>query len=106
MTLFGGDQYQQRDDEGELNPANDPARIRAFFVHPDFARLGVGRAVLNVCESAAAAHGFQSLELMATLPGVKLYAACGYESHEPFELELGNGVKLGLVPMSKRLLRS
>lgn len=104
-TLFGGDQYQQRDDEGELNPASDPARIRAFFVHPNFARLGVGRAVLNACESAAASYGFKSLELMATLPGVKLYAACGYESHEPFELELGNGVKLGLVPMSKQLSR-
>jgi len=102
-TLFGGDQYEQRNDEVELNPEIDPAKIRAFFVHPEFARIGVGRALLDACESAAASHGFQSLELMATLPGVKLYAACGYQSHEPFELELGNGVKLGLVPMSKEL---
>jgi GNAT superfamily N-acetyltransferase len=101
-TLFGGDQYQQRD-AGELNPAMDPAKIRAFFVHPNFARLGIGRAVLKACESAAASHGFQSFELMATLPGVKLYAVCGYESHDPFELELRNGVKLGLVPMTKQL---
>jgi GNAT superfamily N-acetyltransferase len=101
-TLFGGDQYRRRD-EGELNPATDSAKIRAFFVHPDFARMGVGRALLAACESAAAAHGFQSFELMSTLPGVKLYAACGYESKEPFELELRNGVKLGLVPMTKQL---
>src|SRR6185436_8781273 len=58
-TLFGGDQYEQRNDEVELNPEIDPAKIRAFFVHPEFARIGVGRALLDACETAAASHGFQ-----------------------------------------------
>jgi len=100
-TLFGGDQYTARDDEGELDPRTDAAKVRAFFVHPDWARKGVGRAILTTCEAAATAHGFRSIELMATLPGVKLYAACGYEGVERVDLELRDGVKLGLVPMRK-----
>jgi GNAT superfamily N-acetyltransferase len=101
-TLFGGDQFGNRDSE-MLDPRTEPARIRAFFVHPDFSRQGIGRSILSHCESDAEAHGFQSLELMATLPGIALYEACGYLWDEPFELELGQDIKLPLVKMSKRL---
>ena len=101
-TLFGGDQFGNRDSE-MLDPRTEPARIRAFFVHPDFSRQGIGRAILSHCESDAEAHGFQSLELMATLPGIALYEACGYLRDEPFELELGQDIKLPLVKMYKRL---
>lgn len=100
--LFGGDQYAGQE-SGELDPASEPARIRAFFVHPDHARKGVGRAILAACESAARACGFRSLELMATLPGVKLYRACGYEGDARVEYELGGGVSIEFVPMRKEL---
>ena len=101
-TLFGGDQYVARD-AAELDSRTDAAKVRAFFIHPDSARKGIGRAILATCEAAAEAHGFCSVELMATLPGVRLYAACGYEGNERVELELRDGVKLGLVPMRKSI---
>ena len=101
-TLFGGDQYTSRD-EGYLDPNTDAAKIRAFFVHPAHARRGVGQAILARCESEAAAHGFRAVELMATLPGLKFYKACGYSEQGSYELELVAGVKLGLVPMRKEL---
>src|SRR5919206_4957798 len=66
-TLFGGDQYASRD-ASPLDPQSDAAKIRAFFVHPRYARQGIGRAILSVCEREARAYGFRSLELMATLP--------------------------------------
>ncbi|HEV2861277.1 MAG TPA: GNAT family N-acetyltransferase [Pyrinomonadaceae bacterium] len=100
-TLFGGDRYAVRD-SGELDPRTEPAKIRAFFVRPDWARKGVGAAVLAACEMDAKAHGFRSLELMATLPGVKLYAARGYETGERVTLEVG-GVTIEFVPMRKDL---
>jgi len=61
-----------------LNPITDPARIRAFFVHPDFSRLGIGREIIHLCEQEAFAAGFSKMELMATLPGYRLYKSCGY----------------------------
>lgn len=101
-TLFGGDQFSNRD-AGMLDPATDPAKIRAFFVHPEHARKGVARAILSVCEREAKAHGFGALELMATLPGVDFYQASGYSLDGNFDLDLENGVKLPLVPMHKQL---
>ena len=101
-TLFGGDQYATRD-AGELDPQTEPAKIRAFFIHPEHARKGIARALLARCESEAAAHGFQALELMSTLPGIKLYRACGYQGADRVELEVGEGVTIGLVPMRKEL---
>ena len=101
-TLYGGDQFSNRDTD-VLDPANDPAKIRAFFVHPQHARKGVARAILSVCENEAKQHGFGALELMATLPGVKFYQACGYSINGHFDLELEDGVKLQLVPMRKDL---
>lgn len=101
-TLFGGDQFAVRD-AGELDPASEPAKIRAFFVHPTHARRGVGRALLAACEAEARSFGFRSLELLATLPGVRLYAACGYEAGEHVWHEAGGGVPVEFVPMRKDL---
>jgi GNAT superfamily N-acetyltransferase len=101
-TLYGGDQFADRD-IGYLDPENEPAKIRAFFVHPQHARKGVAREILAVCEREALNHGFRALELMATLPGIKLYEACGYARQGFFDLELADGVKLELVPMRKEL---
>ena len=103
-TLFGGDQFSDRD-TGYLDPEIEPAKIRAFFVHPEHARKGVARAILSVCESEASQHRFRALELMATLPGVKLYEACGYVRQGDFALALADDVKLPLVPMRKALSR-
>lgn len=103
-TLFGGDRFASRD-AGELDPATEPAKIRAFFVHPSWARKGVGRAILDACERAASADGFRSVELMATLPGVRLYAAHGYADGEQMEYEIGDGVRIQFVPMRKDLSR-
>lgn len=101
-TLFGGDQYTTRD-ASYLDPASEPAKIRAFFVHPGHARKGVGHAILDRCESEAAAHGFRAVELMATMPGVPFYRACGYEALGDYDLELSAEVKLELMPMRKEL---
>ena len=101
-TLFGGDQFAARD-ASYLDPSSGPAKIRAFFVHPKHARKGVGRAILDRCESEAAAHGFRAVELMATLPGVKFYLACGYVPLGDYDLELTSDVKLELVPMRKEM---
>lgn len=101
-TLFGGDQFTARD-SSELDPDTEPAKIRALFIHPTWARKGIARAILSRCESEAKACGFRSLELMATLPGVKLYQASGYKGTERVEYEMRDGVKLKLVPMRKEL---
>jgi len=102
-TLFGGDQYATRD-AAELDPKTEAAKIRAFFIHPRHARKGLGRAILEACENEARAAGFQTLELMSTLPGIKLYQSCGYEGTARIELEVGEGLTIGLVPMKKTLL--
>jgi GNAT superfamily N-acetyltransferase len=101
-SLYGGDQFTNRD-PGMLDPAEDPARIRSFFVHPAHARKGVARTMLSVCENEAKAHGFRALELMATLPGIKFYEANGYSPIGDFDLELADGVKIQFVPMRKAL---
>ena len=99
-TLFGGDQMKQAEDP-LLNPASDAARIRAFFVHPDWARRGLARQLYDTCERAAAVAGFRSFELMATLPGEPLYTALGFVGVERIVLELGNGVTVPFVRMSR-----
>ena len=98
-TLFGGDQFSARD-ATELDPETEPAKIRAFFVHPEFARQGIARAILERCESEARAYGFHSLELMSTLPGIKLYEACGYAGIERVEYDAG-GVVIQFLLMRK-----
>src|SRR6266576_1117599 len=92
-TLFGGDQYASRD-AGYLDPRTEPAKIRAFFIHPQHARKGIARAILEACETEAQAAGFKSLELMSTLPGIKLYRACGYDGDDRVELDVGEEINI------------
>jgi GNAT superfamily N-acetyltransferase len=99
-TLFGSDSRADRDTT-ELDPSIDAAKIRAFFIHPDFARRGLGTRLLERCEQDAVAHGFSRLELMATLPGVRLYAARGYQGAATTDWPLGEGLSIRFLPMSK-----
>lgn len=101
-TLFGGDRYADRSDD-RLDPETEAARIRAFFVHPDHARRGVGRMLLRECERAARASGFRRLELMATLTGIGFYEREGFTLHERHELELPDGVRFPLARMTRAL---
>ena len=80
---------------------HDAARIRAFFVDPAFARHGIGRALLERCEAEAAAAGFRSFALMATLPGLRLYEAMGYTVGEPLDHSLQPGLSIRFVPMHR-----
>jgi GNAT superfamily N-acetyltransferase len=104
-TLFGADAQPGRE-SALLDPRRDAARIRAFFVHPDWARRGIGRLLLAHCEAAALAYGFSRAELMATLPGVRLYRACGYSGDERTTHQLPGGLTIEFVPMSKQLVPS
>jgi GNAT superfamily N-acetyltransferase len=101
-TLFGGDHYHGRS-SGFLDPATEPAKIRAFFVHPDHARRGIGSALLRHCEQETARHGFTRLEMMATLPGVKLYERFGYEGQEYTVYTAPDGTDIPCLPMQKTL---
>jgi GNAT superfamily N-acetyltransferase len=103
-TLFGGDQMKTGPDP-LLDPAREPARIRAFFVRPAFARRGVGSAIMNACVDAARAHGFRALELAATLPGEPLYRAFGFEAIERLDTLLPDGVKIPFIRMGRALER-
>jgi GNAT superfamily N-acetyltransferase len=99
-TLFGGDARADRD-AGLLDPAADAAKIRAFFIDPDFARQGLGSILLAHCEAMAHAAGFRRYEMMATLPGLKLYLARGYLPGAQIDYPVAPGLTLQLVPMSK-----
>ena len=101
-TRFGGDQYADRSDD-RLDPATEAARIRAFFVHPDRARRGIGAMLIEACERAARAEGFRRMELMATLTGIPLYERRGFIAREPVDLPLPDGVRFPLVRMEKTL---
>lgn len=100
-TLFGGDAFTVRD-ATPLDPATEAARIRAFFVLPSHARQGIGKAILQRCESEAASMGFSRFALMATLPGVKFYSTLGYVGDEPLMYDLGHGRSIRFVPMHKQ----
>ena len=84
---------------GWLDPATEPARIRAMFVRPGHARRGIGRMIIDRAEAEAREAGFERCELMATLPGVPLYLACGYQRVEDVTIELPDGVRLNCVRM-------
>jgi GNAT superfamily N-acetyltransferase len=101
-TLFGGDRQPGRQSD-LLDATRDAAKIRAFFVRPDWARRGVGRALLARCEAEARAAGFASAELVATLAGRELYRAFGYAADEPFEHRLTDAVTIRFIAMRKRL---
>jgi GNAT superfamily N-acetyltransferase len=101
--LFGGDARSGRD-ASALDPKTQAAKIRAFFVDPASARRGIGTMLLEHCEKAAHSHGFSRVELMATLPGVKLYAARGYIPAPMVHFEVGNGESIEFIPMHKTLV--
>ena len=101
-TLFGGDQAKSGPDP-LLNPSTDAARIRAFFVHPHFARRGLARQLTEACVSAASQAGFGRLELAATLPGEPFYLAQGFEVAERFEVGLPGPVQVPLVRMFRAI---
>lgn len=100
-TLFGSDARSGRD-ESLLDPRVDAARIRAFFVDPQHARRGLGRSILERSESDARAQGFVAFELMATLPGVRLYEKFGYQAGEAVNHPLPGGLAIRFVPMTKK----
>lgn len=101
-TLFGSDQWQERENS-LLDPRRDAAKIRAFFVHPKWARRGIGSRILQACEDAAKSAGFARLEMGATLTGVKLFQARGYAAVESLEVPLTNGVTFPIVRMAKQV---
>jgi GNAT superfamily N-acetyltransferase len=98
-TLYGGSHSAGRDAR-LLDPAREPARVRAMYTHPDFARRGVGRTILGCCEAAAKAEGFTRLELMATLAGAALYAVAGFEEIERSS-DASGGAPVPIVRMGK-----
>ena len=99
-TLFGSDSRSVRDDT-RLRPGLEAARIRAFFVKPRFARRGLGSRLLTHCEREAKEAGFLSVSLGATEPGRRLYRAFGYVEGEPIDFDLGGGLSIRVIPMSK-----
>jgi GNAT superfamily N-acetyltransferase len=101
-TLFGGDTRSERD-AAELDPRTDPAKIRAFFVDPAHARKGIGTMLLEKCESEARLRGFSRVELMSTLPGIRLYSARGYSGVAQVQYEVSPGVVIEFLPMSKSI---
>ncbi len=101
-TLYGGDQMKAEKDP-LLDPEKDAGRIRAFFIHPDWARKGIGRRIIQACEAAAKADGFTKMELGATVPGEPLYAALGYEVTDRFEIPMADGITLPCAHMRKEL---
>jgi GNAT superfamily N-acetyltransferase len=101
-TLYGGDHSTDLREPRLLDPATEAARVRAMYTDPDFVRRGVGRLVLQSCESAARAQGFAAAELMGTLAGEPLYAAAGYRPVERI-IDASGGAPVPLIRMRKTL---
>jgi GNAT superfamily N-acetyltransferase len=102
-TLFGAARGHTTDVDSALDPARDPARIRAFFVHPDYARRGIGAALMRQSQQAAANAGFRHMELVATLGGEPLYAAFGFSAVERFDIPLAGSLTMAVVRMHKSI---
>jgi GNAT superfamily N-acetyltransferase len=102
-TLFGGDARAGRD-SSILDPKTHAAKIRAFFVDPGHARRGIGSLLLDHCENQARANGYREVELMATLPGAKLYTARGYVASPLVRIDVGSGQSIEFIPMRKSLV--
>ena len=100
-TLYGSDHWTGRED-ALLDPHCDAAKIRAFFIHPDWARRGVGSMILQACEDAARAAGFTRYEMGATLTGAKLFGVKGYVAVKPISIPLVNGEVLPVIHMEKQ----
>jgi GNAT superfamily N-acetyltransferase len=101
-TLFGSDACEARE-SGYLDPGKDAAKIRAFFVHPDYARQGLAKWLMDTCENEAKKFGFHKTELMSTLPGIKFYESQGYKGENLIDYTLPSGLKVRFLPMSKVL---
>ncbi|MFK8031764.1 MAG: GNAT family N-acetyltransferase [Gammaproteobacteria bacterium] len=102
QTLFGADAAKTQADP-LLDPEIDAARIRAFFVHPEFARRGIGNELIRLSETAAAELGFKRMELVATLSGERLYASVGYKPLKHYQLDLVNDETMPVVSMGRAL---
>ncbi len=100
-TLYGSDHWTGRED-ALLDPLRDAAKIRAFFIHPDWARRGVGSLILKACEDAASSAGFTRYEMGATLTGAKLFGVKGYAAVKPISIPLVNGELLPVIHMEKQ----
>jgi GNAT superfamily N-acetyltransferase len=100
-TLYGSDHWTGRED-ALLDPLRDAAKIRAFFIHPDWARQGVGSMILQACELAAKTAGFTRYEMGATLTGAKLFGVKGYVAVRPISIPLVNGESLPVIHMEKQ----
>jgi len=101
-TLYGSDHWTGREDV-LLDPLHDAAKIRAFFIHPDWARRGVGSMILEACEEAARSAGFTRYEMGATLTGAKLFGAKGYVAVKRISIPLVNGESLPVIHMEKQV---
>jgi len=101
-TLYGGNHSAGRDPR-LLDPANERARIRAMYTHPDHTRKGIGRLILDTAEAAARAEGFTAIEMAATMSGKPLYSACGYQVESEW-LDENGAVPVPLATMWKRLV--
>lgn len=99
-TTYGSDAAKKGQDDLR-DPRTEPAMIRAFFVHPGYARKGIGRRFLEMCETAIEAAEFQKTEIIATLAGEPLYASCGYSIIERFDIPLISGDTMSVVRMTK-----
>lgn len=102
-TLFGAGRGHTSEADSALDPARDPARIRAFFVHPAWARRGIGAALMRHSQRAASDAGFRTMELVATLAGEPLYAAFGFAAVESFEIPLSGALTMAVVRMRKAI---
>ncbi|MDZ7959455.1 MAG: GNAT family N-acetyltransferase [Aulosira sp. DedQUE10] len=100
-TLYGGDLCKKVEEERLLNPSVEPAKIRAFFVHPAWARRGIGSQIMRQCEVAAIEAGFKTIEIIATLAGEPLYQRFGYHPSQQFEISLPNKSVLPVIRMVK-----
>lgn len=101
-SLYGGDDGRLAEDP-LLDPGFDAARVRAFFVHPAWARRGIGRSLMTACEHAIVAAGFRSVDIVATLAGEPLYASFGYAAVERYDIAMSDGLRLPVVRMNKAL---
>ena len=99
-TLYGGDSWKDRKDD-LLDPRTDAAKIRAFFIHPEWARRGIGSMLLDACENAARAAGFTRFEMGATLTGAKLFQERGYAAVKRIEVPLEGSITLPVIHMTK-----
>jgi len=101
-SLYGGDGHRTVEDE-PLDPMRDAARVRAFFVHPDWARRGIGRSIMAASEAAIRAAGFHIVDIVATLAGEPLYATFDYTVVERHDIPISGGLTIPVVRMTKRL---